>query len=573
MRSRVPPDPLMKKNLFCSLYALLLAPVWGAGATQAPFKTYYCDSPDHSRALGNGAVVVTTDSGNAYLRKETAHHAYVSLAGTGQPYIAFTAAAAANSIVVRYSLPYTPGENHAATFTLGLYINNVLQPTRLKCSLKYIHADEGGNASFWPASSATPLAQVQRWWEETTLLLTGTTIQTGDRIKLQKTTGDNASAYYLDTVDLEQVVAPLTKPAGAVSIVTHGAIAGPNADTAANKTAVINAINAAKTGSKIVWIPQGAFYVDPMIALDGTMAGITIQGAGMWYSTLVNAMEDFSGTSHLFTVGAGADDIKVTQLHLDFAASARRSQDGTRNGGHHFFGAGGNGLWLEKIWFTHGATPAWYNGNDGVFQFNRVRCTYADSFHLQDTASRNLIHQNHSRGIGDDGIVQWSNAGSQGFNNQFTFNTVEAQYQGRGIAFFGGQGNIIDSNLITGGNITYGILLRPEVKGNASARIYACTLTNNVIDRAGVTSTVSLKADDATIDADLNDNVFTNLPSGGIVISGTKQITGQVMRNDIGHPVITNPPSPPPPSPYPWIVTSGATNAGGLVISNNILRP
>ena len=60
---------------------------------------------------------------------------------------------------------------------------------------------------------------------------------------MQRDSGDNASFYIIDLIDLEQVAPPLTQPSGCVSIVSYGATANDNTDdTAAIQAAVRQAL-------------------------------------------------------------------------------------------------------------------------------------------------------------------------------------------------------------------------------------------------------------------------------------------------------------------------------------------
>lgn len=505
---------------------------------ETPFQTYYLDAAGR----GHGAVVVNAGSGdytNDFTRLETPHHAYVRFpADAIRPYVVFTADAAFNTIVVRYSLPYVPQEDHDTEYTLNLYVDNVLQPVPLTLSLKYIHADPTDH-KFLPAVE-TPLENVRRWWAEARLKL-DRTFGAGIRVRLQKDAVNTAVEYYLDVADLELAPVPIGKPEEAVDITAfeEPPVATPGdgctGECIQQNTAALNrALDEAMSRvGKTVWIPPGIFKVNPTFELDESVSEVTIAGAGMWHSTLYNVETTFP--THLFRVSG--NKIIVRDLQLDFAANSRRDESGN-SGSHHFVGNGGNALTLERIWFRHGSTPAWYDGNEGEFAYNRVRETYADSFHLQGTASNNLIHNNHSRGIGDDGIVQWSPPGLQGSNSIFRFNTVEAPYYGRGIAFFGGENVTVEHNLVTGGNITWGLLLLPKVKDQDTSPIVEFEFINNRMEYAGTNSLASIRAeaDGESVDVNMENNVFVKPPSRGIIISGSGTIMANVRGNRIGRP-------------------------------------
>ena len=77
----------------------------------------------------------------------------------------------------------------------------------------------------------------------------------------------------------------MTQPANSLSITDAPYNAVPNNIGVDNTAAINNCFVAAQTQGKSVWIPPGVFYFS---AIGGGLkaSGITIQGAGPWYSTL-----------------------------------------------------------------------------------------------------------------------------------------------------------------------------------------------------------------------------------------------------------------------------------------------
>src|SRR4051794_3367009 len=73
-------------------------------------------------------------------------------------------------------------------------------------------------------------ADARRLFDESHTLLVSS-YPPGTKFKLQRDAGDNAS-FYIDTIDLEQVAAPLSRPAGCTSITQYGAIEGEGIDDA-----------------------------------------------------------------------------------------------------------------------------------------------------------------------------------------------------------------------------------------------------------------------------------------------------------------------------------------------------
>src|SRR6202044_2158550 len=96
-----------------------------------------------------------------------------------------------------------------------------------------------------------------------------------------------ASSYTIDFADFEQVGAPLTQPSGSVSVTSEGADpTGVNDSTSAFNAA----ITAAGAGGT-VWIPAGTYDIPGHIMVND----VTVEGAGMWYSTITGTAPGFYG--------------------------------------------------------------------------------------------------------------------------------------------------------------------------------------------------------------------------------------------------------------------------------------
>src|SRR4029077_11427520 len=103
----------------------------------------------------------------------------------------------------------------------------------------------------------------------------------GTKVRFQLDSGDNAGSYTIDIADFEQVGAPIAQPAGYLSVVTdYGADPTGAQDST---TAIRNAVSAGMAQGKGVYIPQGTYTLTGQIQ---NVSGVTLQGAGMWYSTL-----------------------------------------------------------------------------------------------------------------------------------------------------------------------------------------------------------------------------------------------------------------------------------------------
>ena len=139
------------------------------------------------------------------------------------------------------------------------------------------------------------------------------------------------------------------------------------------------------------WIPPGTFESD-LHPLE--VADVTIQGAGMWYSTIHGFYARFNciGNNCRF---------------YDFAILGEtivRDDKSPENG---FNGGAGTGSRLENIWVEHTKVGYWVGGGtDGLFVLNsRFRNLFADGVNFCNGTSNSVIENSHFRNTGDDAIV------------------------------------------------------------------------------------------------------------------------------------------------------------------------
>ncbi len=116
-----------------------------------------------------------------------------------------------------------------------------------------------------------------------------TTYPAGTTFKLQIDSEDTASSYTINLADFENVAAPLTQPAGSVSVVSEGA----DPTGATDSTAAFNAAITAASAGGTVWIPTGTYDIPGHIIVNN----VTVEGAGMWYSTVTGTAPGFYGNS------------------------------------------------------------------------------------------------------------------------------------------------------------------------------------------------------------------------------------------------------------------------------------
>ncbi len=527
--------------ILAGLLACLPCAAHAAGAS-TPFKTAY----PSTFTLGNGAALVTAaDAARPNLWNESIQHKYAKLT-TSPDYVQVPVPASSglyvapiNRVTVRYSFLFSDSQNHTGSWTLEVHANSggtYHKVGTLTLQTRFIHVLPGADSEFLPAPPGSAETALQRWWEEATAVLTED-VPSGCNVRVRKGTSDLAANYFIDAIDLERAPAATTKPAGAVDITTYGAIAGDGID---DGPALSQAIVAARTAGHKVWIPSSSapFEIDEQINITSADASLEILGAGYWYSKLLRRAGAGETTPrHIFNLKASANNILIHDMKLDFDFAGRRLSLDERVG-HHVYSIGQSpapsGLEMHDLWITHGSTPLWWDGNNGNLHHNRVHYNYADGFHMENRAANNLVTNNHIRGNGDDGIPDVVGLGSGGHDNTYSFNTVEGLYFGRGVAMIGGKSATISDNLITGGNVSCGILIRPFFGGTKQDPIVHCTVSNNVFDGCGSDSMADVSTHFGTVGNNvgsttdygvaMNSNQFLNPPNtaatGGMYLEG-----------------------------------------------------
>ncbi len=208
----------------------------------------------------------------------------VQLDATGN-YVQVTSKAEANSIVVRFVIPDAP-DGGGITASLSLYVNNTFV-RKLSLTSRYAWSYGGEEATYnQPAAGGA-----HHYFDEARALVAD--IPQGARVKLQKDADDTAAFYVIDLIDLEQVGAPKTMPPGYLSITSDcGAVPNDGLD---DGPAIQKCIDLARSQRTGVWIPSGTFE---STTIPFQVADVTIQGAGMWYSTIHGFYARFNCTGN-----------------------------------------------------------------------------------------------------------------------------------------------------------------------------------------------------------------------------------------------------------------------------------
>jgi hypothetical protein len=380
--------------------------------------------------------VETESSGQKCVRLET------------NQYVEFTAAAAANALVVRYSLPDAPGGGGTSS-SIELLING--RPVKsLSVTSRYSHLY--GN---YPFTNDPADGRPRNFYDE--LRIKGVAIAAGDAIRLEKG-GSDALPCTIDLVDLEAVPPPLAAPSGSISLLDFGATGdGASDDTGA----LLRCMAAARSQGKIVWVPAGEFKLTRDIVLTSST---TIQGAGMWHTTFVGDPELYGDASRRVRF-----KLKGSDIHLaDFSIMGRLNYRNDSEPNDGIVGAGCANSSIVRVWIEHTKTGTWiYNGANLRITGCRYRDLLADGVNLCVGTYDTVIENCSTRGTGDDCFAIWPAASDQGFvgasrkpgNNVIRHCTGRLPYLANGGAIYGGESNRIEYCLFTDITAGCGILV------------------------------------------------------------------------------------------------------------------
>jgi len=435
--------------------------------------------------LGGGASIValasppTTPYSSPAL--EASGHAYVQLNSIGQS-VTWTNSTGQNitALSLRCCIPDAPNGG-GITSTIDLYVNGIFRQAFSVNSLQnycYEGTNYNGQTDKNPADG-----DPRGFWNDTHAFIAGAAVAPGNTITFQKDASNSASFYYLDVVDLEAPPTPLTQPANSLSILSYGAVSNnPSVD---NTAAINSCFNAALSQGKIAWIPPGIFYIS---AVNGGLSalGITIEGAGPWYSTIyrVTPTNNSQGVANIIN----AVSCTLENVALDCNASSRA---GNNNNGAVDFS--GNNWVVNNVWIQHVTSSFWCAGVNGIAENCRTLSTWADGGNFNNVQSANGIgfnltySNNFVRGTGDDAMalnsVNYNGTTYYPMMSNIVYinNTAVAPWGGKGIGIYGGIDDLVTNNLLQDtarylglGAMRFGVngsdLLSATVMGNTLLR-------------------------------------------------------------------------------------------------------
>jgi hypothetical protein len=440
------------------------------GAT-LPYTEYEAEDGVYtgSTLLGPSRSVLTTDT-NTEAAAEASGREAVQLNATGQ-YVEWTTSAQCNSIVVRLSVPDAAAGN-GANYTIGVFIDNATTP-QLELPVTSKYSWVYGNT--WPSGTIcgynkTPSAGYPHHIYDEAHALLGVEVPAGHIIKLMRTSADTASSYDIDFVDLEDVGAQIAQPANSISAMSSPYNATGNGTTD-DTTAVQNCINAAASAGKIAYLPAGTYKISNYL----TVGPVTVQGAGMWYTTI----HQTSDTSVIrFNLNGTSAEVSDVLLQGEVVNRCDTSEDSALDAG------GGSNSLIQRVWTEHTKCGWWAPGESGLTVTGcRFRDTYADGINLNSTATNCTVTQCNVRNTGDDSLASWANGGTDNSGITFTYNTVQCPWRANGVGIYGGTGYTISHNYIADTLDYTGIMIGNEFSCDAFGGTN--TVQYNSLERCG----------------------------------------------------------------------------------------
>ena len=360
----------------------------------------------------------------------------VKLAATGQ-YVEFTAKKSANAIVLRYSLPDSP-DGGGIDSAISLYQNGKLvQMLPITSRYSWLYG-------LYPFTNHPKAGSPRNFFDE--VRLKGLSIAKGDVLRLQKDAGNTASSCVIDLVDLEKIAPPFMAPTNSLAITDARFGAVGNAETD-DTTALINCIQAARSEAKTVWLPAGTFKITGDIDVPSDM---TIQGAGMWHTTLVGDAAQYVGVSGRVRFNGQGSNIHLSDFAINGKLNYRNDNEPNDGIGNTF----GVNSTISRIWIEHTKTGVWVNNSSNlVVEGCRFRNTIADGVNFCVGMSHSTITNCTARGTGDDCFAIWpATHAPQNFEpgfNTIRHCTAQSPFLANGAAIYGGKSNHIEDCLIT----------------------------------------------------------------------------------------------------------------------------
>ncbi len=406
-----------------------------------PWQTYLAQD-----MTTNGAVLGPRYAPNT-IEVESSRQTCVRL-NSSRDYVAFTVAAAANAMVIRYSLPDAPAgggmDGHLKLYRNGAFVQDIFVTSKYA----WVYGP-------YPFTNTPATGRPRRFYDEVRLM--GLSFAPGDVVRLQK--ADDAAAWcVIDLVDLEQVAPPSPPPPNTLSPLDFGAGGqGETDDTQALRQCIAEA---ARRGLG-VWAPPGTYRVTGEIAVPD---GLDVRGAGMWHTTFIGDPALYVRPERRVTFALNGKNSRLADFailgHLDYRNDAEPN-DGV-------VATHATACHLSNIWVEHTKVGMWFYGCAGmVVDGCRFRNTMADGINLCTHSMDCVVENCTTRNTGDDGFAIWPGAFDHSHvqtspppgRNVVRRCTAELPYLANGGAIYGGADNRIEDCLFSDISAGCGVLI------------------------------------------------------------------------------------------------------------------
>ena len=241
-----------------------------------------------------------------------------------------------------------------------------------------------------------------------------------------------------------------------------------------DSTSAFNAAIAAAGSGGTVWIPPGTYNIPGHIIVNN----VTVEGAGMWYSTVTGTAPGFYGNS----APNPSTDVHLSNFAI-FGNVQVRDDSAQVNG----IGGAMSNSTVSNIWIEHMKVGAWMDGPMTGLTFSgmRIRDTTADGINFHGGVTNSTVTNSNIRNTGDDGIATWADSGiGADSGDTISNNTVQLQQLANGIAIYGGNNNTVSGNLVVDTGITQGGGIQVGQRFS-STPVGLTTISNNTMIRDG----------------------------------------------------------------------------------------
>jgi Pectate lyase superfamily protein len=421
-----------------------------AGAT-LPYTEYEAeDGTTNGSAVGPDRTYLSVAS-------EASGRRAVKLSDDGQ-YVQFKLTQPTNSIVVRYSVPDSSDGTGIDT-KLALYAGDTkVKDLDLTSKYSWVYGA-------YPYNNDPGQGSGHHFFDESRALIGD--FPAGTVLKLQKDADDTAASYTIDLIDTEQVAAAATIPDGFVSAADYGVTADDGSD---DTNALNTAVSSAKSAGKGLFLPSGSYNINARI----NVQGVTIRGAGPWYTVL----HGLNGKGGFFATGG---DVTISDLAV-FGDVRYRDDAGFDTGIEGNFGTGSS---LQNIWIEHTKVGMWVDsGTDGLDATGlRIRDTFADGVNVHANVANTVVEQSNVRNTGDDGLAMFSE-GSPVTRSSFRSNTVQLPMLANTVGIYGGDSNSVTDNLLSD-TVTASAGIAVSTRFNPVPFSGTTTVSGNTLNRTG----------------------------------------------------------------------------------------